>query len=202
MARDWTFFNRKLHSLLGVIPVGAFLVVHLLTNFQATRGPEAFNNAAYFLESLPFLLLIEVLFIYLPLLYHAVYGLYVIYSGSSNLRRFGTFRNWMYILQRITGIITLVFLVWHVWETRIARPAEPDFFQLMADIVSNPFLYWFYVVGLIAAAFHFANGLWSFLVSWGVTVGPRAQQVATYASAVVFVFLTIIGIGALNAFTA
>ncbi|MEW9033208.1 MAG: succinate dehydrogenase, partial [Planifilum fimeticola] len=30
-----SFFNRRLHSLLGVIPVGFFLLEHLLTNYYA-----------------------------------------------------------------------------------------------------------------------------------------------------------------------
>ncbi|ORO16666.1 succinate dehydrogenase, partial [Staphylococcus aureus] len=37
------FYLRRIHSLLGIIPIGAFLVVHLLVNHQATQGAEAFN---------------------------------------------------------------------------------------------------------------------------------------------------------------
>ncbi|HWO95074.1 MAG TPA: succinate dehydrogenase, partial [Bacillus sp. (in: firmicutes)] len=41
MAANREFFNRRLHSLLGVIPVGIFLIQHLVVNHFATRGPEA-----------------------------------------------------------------------------------------------------------------------------------------------------------------
>ena len=41
-------------------------------------------------------------------------------------------------------------------------------FDMMAEIFSNPFMIAFYVVGVISAIFHFANGLWSFAVSWGL----------------------------------
>ncbi len=37
-----SFLWRKLHSLLGVIPIGAFLVEHLLSNFEALKGPAAY----------------------------------------------------------------------------------------------------------------------------------------------------------------
>ena len=40
----------------GVIPIGAFLIVHLMVNHQATQGAEAFNRASGFMESLPFLM--------------------------------------------------------------------------------------------------------------------------------------------------
>ncbi|OUM85707.1 MAG: succinate dehydrogenase [Bacillus thermozeamaize] len=195
-----TFFMRKIHSLFGVLPVGIFLIMHLTTNYQATKGAEAYNQAAAMLESLPFLIVLEVGLIFLPLLFHAIYGLYVMYQASVNLKNFGTFRNWMFVLQRVTGILTLIFVAWHVWETRLMRPAEPDFYQMMAGILSNPAMYWFYVVGVVAAVFHFANGMWSFLVSWGITVGPRAQQISTYVWMVVFVLLSIVGISAINAF--
>ena len=39
---------------------------------------------------------------------------------KSNVNKFDTFRNWMFVLQRITGVIILIFIAWHVWETRIA----------------------------------------------------------------------------------
>ena len=32
------FYLRRIHSLLGIIPIGAFLIVHLLVNHQATQG--------------------------------------------------------------------------------------------------------------------------------------------------------------------
>ena len=48
---------------------------------------------------------------------------------KSNVNKFNTFRNWMFVLQRITGVITLIFIAWHVWETRIAAAfgAEVNF---------------------------------------------------------------------------
>ena len=41
-AQGNSFLWRKLHSLLGVIPIGAFLVEHLLSNFEALKGPAAY----------------------------------------------------------------------------------------------------------------------------------------------------------------
>jgi succinate dehydrogenase / fumarate reductase, cytochrome b subunit len=201
MAGNREFVNRKLHSLLGVIPVGLFLTVHLVVNHFATQGEEAYNKATHFMENLPFLIILEFVMIYLPLLYHAIYGLYIAFTATSNLGRFSFFRNWMYILQRVTGVITLIFLVWHVWETRIAKAfgAEVNF-QMMEDIFSNPFMIVFYIVGIVSAVFHFANGLWSFFVTWGITVTPRSQQISTYVTMGIFVALTIVGIRAIFAF--
>ncbi|GAB7388717.1 succinate dehydrogenase cytochrome B558 [Bacillaceae bacterium] len=198
------FFQRKLHSLLGVIPVGAFLIVHLTQNYFATRGEEAYQRGVAFLESLPFLIVIETLFIFLPLLYHAVYGLYIAFQAKHNVGNFGYFRNVMFMLQRVTGIITLVFVAWHVWETRVqyalGNVDASQFYQLMVDILSNPFMLAFYVIGLLSTTFHFSNGLWSFLVHWGITIGPRSQRVATYFTMAIFVAISIIGLASIFAF--
>lgn len=107
----------------------------------------------------------------------------------------------MFLLQRVSGVITLIFVTWHVWETRVAAALGAEVnFQMMENILSSPFMFWFYLIGVISAIFHFANGLWSFLVSWGITVSPRSQQISTYVTLGIFVALSIVGIRALTAF--
>jgi succinate dehydrogenase / fumarate reductase, cytochrome b subunit len=201
MAGNREFFNRRLHSLLGVIPVGLFLMQHMVVNQFATRGPDAFNEAAKFMEHLPFRYLLETFVIFLPLLFHAIYGLYIAFTAKNNASRYGFFRNWMFLLQRVTGVITLIFITWHVWETRVAAAFGSEVnFQMMENILSNPFMFGFYVVGVISTTFHFANGLWSFLVSWGITVTPRSQVISTYVTIVIFIATSFIFVRTLFAF--
>ncbi|WP_243291190.1 succinate dehydrogenase cytochrome b558 subunit [Bacillus sp. FJAT-47783] len=201
MAGNNEFANRKLHSLLGVVPIGIFLIQHLIVNHFATKSPEAFNNAAHFMENLPFRYVLEAFIIFLPLLYHAIYGIYIAFTAKNNVKRYGYFRNWMFLLQRVTGVITLIFIAWHVWETRIAAAfgAEVNF-DMMADILSSPVMLVFYIVGVLSAIFHFANGLWSFAVSWGITVSPRSQLISSYVTFGIFVALSIVGLRAIFAF--
>ena len=73
-----TFVLRKLHQLSGIVPLGAFLLEHLYTNSKGlhpTDGPEHFNEAVADLQQIPYILFVEITFIFIPLLYHAVYGL-------------------------------------------------------------------------------------------------------------------------------
>lgn len=202
MANSHHFLSRKLHSLLGLVPVGLFLLVHLTVNYQATKGPEAFNTGVGFMESLPFLIVLEFVFIYLPLLFHAIYGLYIAFQAKNNVGNFGYFRNQMFFLQRITGIITLIFLSWHVFQTRIQYAlGNVDLnYDMMSHILSNPGFMIFYIIGTLSAVFHFSNGIWSFLVHWGITVGPRSQRIATYFTMGVFVVVGFIGVRAITAF--
>ncbi|GIN60232.1 succinate dehydrogenase cytochrome b558 subunit [Robertmurraya siralis] len=201
MAGNREYFYRRLHSLLGVIPVGLFLIQHLVVNHFATKGADSFNKAAHFMESLPFRYVLEIFVIFLPLLFHAIYGIYIAFTAKNNASRYNFFRNWMFVLQRFTGIVTLIFVVWHVWETRIAAAfgAEVNF-NMMENILSNPFMLWFYIIGVVSTIFHFANGLWSFAVSWGITVTPRSQLISTYVTIGIFIALSIVGIRAIFAF--
>lgn len=201
LSKDREFYWRRLHSLLGIIPVGLFLTQHLLINFSATNGEESFNKASDFMGNLPFLWFLEWFVIYIPLMFHAFYGVFIAFTAAPNVKRFGTFRNWMFLLQRITGVFLVIFIAWHIFQTRIQKAlgTEADF-DMMANILSNPIMVVFYALGIISATFHLANGIWSFLVSWGITQSPKSQRVATYITMIFFVVLSVIGVGALLAF--
>ena len=145
------FIWRRLHSLLGVIPVGLFVVQHLIINHFATRGEEAFNNASNFMANLPFVIFLEFAVIYIPILFHGILGLYIAFTANNNPVRLGYFRNWMFTIQRITGILLLAFIAWHVWETRIQKAffgAEVNF-EMMANILSNPIVLILYIIGVL-----------------------------------------------------
>lgn len=147
---------------------------------------------------------LELFGIWLPLLYHGVFGLYIAYQSKPNLSRFNLERNWRYTLQRISGVITFVFIVWHMFETRVqvavGNVEHEQLGGVMHDIVTQPLMLAIYVIAIIAACFHFSNGLWSFLISWGITVGPRSQKVSSVLCLGLFVIVTFMFLISLFAF--
>ena len=116
-----SFILRRLHSLSGVFPIGFFLLEHIFSNSLILRGPEAYNRQIHFLQSLPFVLFLEIVFIALPILYHSIYGLVVTVTGKTNLSSYPYTQNLFYMLQRVTGIITLIFE-----KGKIIRPTFPN----------------------------------------------------------------------------
>jgi succinate dehydrogenase / fumarate reductase cytochrome b subunit len=201
-----SYYFRKLHSLLGVVPVGFFLIEHLLTNYTAYKGgQQAFVEQINWLNNLPLVLGLEIVGIWLPLLYHGIYGLYVAYTARNNVSNYGYFRNLMFMLQRTTGVITLIFVAWHFFETRfqvsLGNVKHEELGATMHGIATTPWMFALYAVGIVAATFHFSNGMWSFLVSWGITIGPRAQRVSTYVWLGAFVLMTTMFLLSLYAFT-
>jgi len=196
------FFLRRLHSLTGILPIGLYVLVHLGINSFAASGVESYNQIAEFLESLPYLLAIEIPFIWLPILYHSGYGIYIHATGRPNPFQYAYPNNWMYWIQRWSGVVTLVFIGWHFWQTRLANYLDGQVieFQMMADIFSDPRWVVFYVVGLVAVSFHLGNGLRTFLLTWGVAVGDRSRRRIAMLCAAFGAFILILSLATIRAF--
>src|SRR5262249_33728987 len=116
------YVSRKVHSLLGVLPLGAFILEHLYTNAFVLGGQDSYDKQVNWLLSFPKPVLwsLEILFIALPLLFHGILGAKIAWEGKSNVRNYRYARNVSYFLQRWAGIYLLGFIVYHVWTTRFS----------------------------------------------------------------------------------
>jgi succinate dehydrogenase / fumarate reductase, cytochrome b subunit len=203
LSKDREFLWRRLHSILGVIPVGLFLVFHLLLNFTSVGGEENYNNAISVMDLLPHAVLtaMEWIIIYIPMLFHAFYGIYIAFTATNNTSRFSTYRNWAFKIQRYTGVFLVIFIAWHICQTRVQKAfGEEVEWNMIAEIVDNPWMLAFYILGILSATFHLSNGLWTFLVSWGITQSPKSQKIATVITNIIFAILSIVGVVAIVMF--
>ncbi len=177
-----SFLLRRLHSLSGIFPIGAFLLEHFISNAYATNGPHAYNEQVRFLTSLPFVVWLETVFIYIPLLYHSLYRFYIWYRGDSNVGpAYPWAGNWMYTAQRWTGAIAFFYIGWHVYSMRFSgvhllTHSAAAFNKVYFEFQSSNWAVAFYIVGIVAASWHFAYGLWLFAAKWGITVGEGARR--------------------------
>ena len=192
------FLLRRLHSLTGIIPVGIFLLQHLFVNSFVLRGGTAYNDVANFLRGLPYVTWIEFAFILGPLTFHGLIGLTLIYGGGANVGAYRYYRNWMYLLQRITGALAAIFITYHVITAHFS--GAEDLYQLMTVQLNRPAIFWFYVVGVVAACYHLCNGLFGFCITWGLATGARSQAVLSVVSSVAFLVVAFWGVNILLAF--
>ena len=199
-----SFIWRKLHSLLGIIPIGAFLLEHLLSNFEALKGPIAYGDQVKLLNSLPLVRVLEWTFIFLPILYHAIYGVYIWLRGKSNIVYYPWAGNWMYIAQRYTGLIAFAYIVQHVLRQRFLGVSLPEHpyaaFAKVQHELSNPFMVAVYVIAMIAVCWHFAYGVWLFAAKWGITPGNTARRRFGYVCVVLGFLLAAMGLASIWAF--
>jgi succinate dehydrogenase / fumarate reductase, cytochrome b subunit len=200
-----SFFLRRLHSLTGIVPVGAFLLEHILiSNSTAIGGPDAYARQVSFLANLPLVFFLELFGIWIPILFHGLYGFYIWFRGDGNTIAYPWTGNWMYTLQRWTGGIAFVYIVWHTWTMRFTgvdlhEAAAQSFPKVQAE-VHNPLLLAFYIVGLIAASWHFAYGIWLFSAKWGIVSGEKAQQRLLRLCLALFLLLSVVGLASLYTF--
>ena len=183
------FLIRRVHSLLGLVPIGFFLIFHMFLNLTALGGEQQYDFIISTMQSFPGIFIIELVVIFIPIALHAIYGTWVVYTGQTNVLRYKYARNWFYIVQRISGLYTVIFVVIHVYLLRFGEAS----FASLSQFLSQPLGLVFYVLGVLFAIFHFTNGLWAFAITWGFTVGPHSQKVWLYTLGVVFVLLSVIG---------
>ncbi len=170
------------------------MVFHLWTNAKALGGQAPFDAAVQEINHTPYLPVLEWGLILLPLLFHAVYGVVLAFEARYNVAKYNTSRNWAYTLQRATGILAFLFIIFHMygfWWKKLMGNMEPDRFypELSAQMSSSwhglPVMALVYILGIAACTFHFANGLWGFCFSWGVTISKRSQQMAAWVFGIV-----------------
>jgi succinate dehydrogenase / fumarate reductase cytochrome b subunit len=199
-----SFWLRRLHSLSGVVPIGAFLLEHFVSNVEAFKGPLAYGKQVEFLNGLPGVLLLELFFIWIPILYHGLYGIYIWYEGESNLAAYPWSGNWLYSSQRWTGIIALIYMVQHTYYLRftgVHLPTHPmQAFAKVQGEFQNPWMVLFYAVGIIAASWHFSYGLWLFAAKWGITIGEKARRRFGFVCAALALGLILMGAASLYGF--
>jgi succinate dehydrogenase / fumarate reductase cytochrome b subunit len=208
------FVIRRLFSLSGMIPVGAYMVIHLVANASVLNGPASYQNAVFQIRSLGVILpFVEWIFIFLPILFHAAIGLMVIRGGLPNSSSYPYVSNVRYTLQRATGMIAFLFILWHVfhmhgwihagwWKTNVAEPLGGGMFDWrhatssVAVAMQSAVVRVLYAIGVLACVFHLANGLWTAGITWGVWTTPAAMRRANVVCAVFGVLLAFVAVGA------
>lgn len=199
-----SFLLRRLQSLSGIFPIGAFLVEHFFSNAFAVNGAQAYNENVRFLTGLPFVFFLELFFIWIPIAYHAGYGFYVWYRGDSNVGEYPWTGNWMYAAQRWTGAIAFFYMGWHVWSMRfngvhLLTNSAAAFWKVQQEF-HHPWAVVFYFVGIIAASWHFGYGIWLFAAKWGLTTGEQARRKFGYVCLLIAVVFIVVGSATMVAF--
>jgi succinate dehydrogenase / fumarate reductase cytochrome b subunit len=110
----------------------------------------------------------------------------------------------MYITQRWTGGVAFLYIVWHTYTMRFTgvdlhEAASQSFFKVQNEVHSL-WLFLFYVIGLIAASWHFSYGIWLFAAKWGIVTGAAAQRRLLRLCLVFFFVMSVVGLASLYTF--
>ena len=204
LAKAQAFSYASFIRSLALFPLARFSSNTLLSNFEALKGPAAYAAQVKFLNSLPLVRVLEWVFIFLPILYHGLYGVYIWLRGKSNIVYYPWAGNWMYLAQRYTGIIAFLYILQHVLRQRFMGADLPNHpgmaFAKVQHELANPLMLAVYVIAMIAICWHFAYGIWLFAAKWGITPGEVARKRFGYVCAAIGVLLCVLGIASIWAF--
>lgn len=128
------FLVKRLHSITGLFFI-LFLIEHLLTNSEAApffgEDGTSFIRSVNFLQSLPYLKIIEIVALGIPLGIHALLGLFYLFStvynvfpsdGSTPSLPYS--RNIAFTFQRLTALFLIVGLIAHVSSMRFINTPQ------------------------------------------------------------------------------
>ncbi len=188
-----TYILDKLHSLSGIVPIGAFLLEHFWSNSYALVSVSTYNAVSLELQSIPWRFLVELLVIWAPLAFHGGYGIWIWWKGKHNAFSHPWMANWMYLLQRWTGIVAFVFIGWHVYSERFVTAGRSTYAGVAAAM-AHPWYFAFYIVGISAASFHLGNGVYLFVCKWGIAITTRGRNWWGWFGAAVAVVFGVVGI--------
>ncbi|CAN5499705.1 succinate dehydrogenase cytochrome b558 subunit [soil metagenome] len=205
-----TFLLRKLHQITGIVPLGMFYFVHVWTNSTALNGAKAYNEHVQTIHDMPYLLFIEIFGIFVPLIFHSVYGILISTEAKVNVLNYSYGRNWFYVFQRATGIFLFFFLLFHVLNFRfglipglnmvpVAGNADKAFAIVAGEFQMTTIMI-VYILGLLATAWHLAYGFFLFAVDWGLVIGERAQKIVLYGCLGLALLLSVVGVNAAFSF--
>lgn len=193
---------RRLHSLSGVVPLGVFLVEHLWATSGAIRGRAVFDARVLWLDHVRIGTLLEVLFIGLPLLFHAGYGIVLAFDKAQDPERYPYPDQHFAVLLRASGLLSLVFMAWHLWELPaqrlLAKIPASDLFDLLSLHLSTltsgvPWRAIGYFLGLFLTVAHFTYGMISFFHGERNVREPQALRRWTFRFAALGAILFVIG---------
>jgi succinate dehydrogenase / fumarate reductase, cytochrome b subunit len=202
------FWRARLFSLFGVLPLGAWVLWHFATQSYSQAGSVAYDAKMQDIYAHPLYWPAVILLFYAPFLFHAVWGVFIARKSSWQVTRFNTLQNYKYFFQRLSGIGLLLFLPAHLFKARIepwlSQSGEAHkFIHLNHALNTQPaavLTMAVYTAGIVGVAFHLANGLWGFSITWGLVQSRHAQRRLEAATIALFFVFVAFGFYALTGF--
>src|SRR3989441_1534276 len=189
------FLLARMGSLLAFFPLGVWTAVHLWSQLAAFSGAREWEQSVTAHAS-PATGALTMTLVMGPLRWHVGWGMVRLgKTRTSTARNFSNLRYW---LQRASAIGLLAFLGAHLWlawiQPRFVLGRPEPFSDIAREMHHHTPTLIVYILGVLAIAYHLANGLWSFAtMGWGIAVSKSAQ--AWFERLALLVFLVLLAIG-------
>ena len=197
-----SFVWSRIGSFVSLFPLGIWTVNHLWDNLAAFSGATAWENAVTH-HPHPIAHALTLVMVLLPLVLHSVWGVQRAFSMRPNNLRYGFYENLKYVVQRIAGVGALFFIGAHLYlamlKPRLIEGHAEPFSEIAREMRFHGPTLFVYIVGSLGVTYHLANGLSTFLWSWGITATDPKQRRFDVVFWITFLLLTAMAWGAIFA---
>jgi len=201
-ASTGSFYRARVASILAIAPLGAWTVMHLWDNLSAFDGPEAWEQRVTG-ASHPLHQWVLAVLVLLPLLLHTLWGIARLASSRPNNIRYGNYDNLKYLLQRLSALGLLGFIGAHLWlawaHPRFVEGRPEPFADIAHQMHHHLPTLAVYVLGVLAVAYHLANGLQTFAMGQGVVASAAGLKRLEWVVYLAFALLLALGWGSVYA---
>jgi succinate dehydrogenase / fumarate reductase, cytochrome b subunit len=167
------FISERLGSALAIVPLGVWTLNHLWNNLAAFQGAAAWQTAVTEYPH-PLAEGVTLAVVLLPLVWHTIWGLGRIFRTRPNYPRYGYYANFKFIVQRVAALGLLGFLGAHLWlaflQPRLVEGRVEPFADIAHEMHFHTPTLIVYLLGILAIAYHFANGMQTAMMTWGAAV--------------------------------
>jgi succinate dehydrogenase / fumarate reductase cytochrome b subunit len=189
-------------SLLAFAPLTVWTIWHLYSNLAAFQGAEQWERSVTAARA-PLVELITSTIVLLPLVIHTLWGLRRLRIVKFNNNTYSNFDNFKFLLQRLSAIGVVLFLVAHIYKARLEPLILHGHHETFADISYQMHhhlpTFIVYLLGVLGVAYHLANGIATGGLTWGYAATEKARQRVQLVSYLMFVLLVAMGWGSIFA---
>lgn len=166
------------------------------------KSRAAFDSRVLWLDHTKIGLAFELLFIWLPLAFHALYGVVLAFDRTEKDVESPYPGTRFRAILRVSGLLSLLFIGWHSWEAPLARLFGHVPVDGMLDLVTAhlsttvrgvPWRAIGYFLGLFVTILHFGYGLVSFVNRRGLADSDRSLRRWTFRIGALSLIALLVG---------
>jgi succinate dehydrogenase / fumarate reductase cytochrome b subunit len=170
---------------LGVVPLGAFLFLHVYDQWPAIYHRELWVDRARHAISHPW----AIALVLVPLGLHAALGSVRLVHARADAGDALHGPAALRVIQAVTGALVLGFVIYHVAQLWSVGDGPHESvragYALMWQALGRPLDLAIYLVGISATCFHFAHGLARAAVTFGLARSTRALTFARLSAGLI-----------------
>lgn len=198
--------TRALHALFGILPLGAFVVAHLVVQGSALGGADTYTRVMSAIDRIPFAGVVLLVFVVLPFAFHGLMGLVLTVRAIRN--RDGEKIAPITWLDRGASIAALLFVVFHLYRVGMRWLTQEDAAVVYSHVTESlsttskgvPWIALGYLVGVAVTVVHLGIGTIRYRRTRALDENPRASKRTMTAAMGACGFLLVLGTLTIMAF--